>query len=50
MDPLITIGHPSGIVQVKATIDDGGNIECASVVRTARRIFEGRVFWSEKIE
>ena len=47
--PVITIGHPSGRIQCNAVMDDGGNVECASVVRTARRIFEGQVFWSEEI-
>lgn len=34
----ITIGHPSGRIQVNATMDDNGDVECCTVVRTARRI------------
>lgn len=37
-DGVITIGHPSGRIQVNATMDDKGNVECCTVVRTARRI------------
>lgn len=35
---VITIGHPSGRIQVNATMDDKGDVECCTVVRTARRI------------
>lgn len=35
---VITIGHPSGRIQVNATLDHKGIVECCSVVRTARRI------------
>ena len=44
---FITIGHPSGRVQVDAKVDDAGDIESCTVVRTARRLMEGQVFWSE---
>jgi 2-methylaconitate cis-trans-isomerase PrpF len=37
-DGVITIGHPSGRIQVNATMDDKGDIECCTVIRTARRI------------
>jgi 2-methylaconitate cis-trans-isomerase PrpF len=43
----ITIGHTSGKIQVNATIDAKGDAECATVYRTARRIFEGQMFWNE---
>jgi 2-methylaconitate cis-trans-isomerase PrpF len=46
----IRIGHPSGIVVVaaKATTKEGvTRIEHASVYRTARRLFEGTVFYRE---
>jgi 2-methylaconitate cis-trans-isomerase PrpF len=46
-DGVITIGHPSGRIQVDAKMDDIGQVESASVVRTARRLMEGRVFWNE---
>ena len=37
-DGVITIGHPSGRIQVNATMDDKGDVECCTVIRTARRI------------
>jgi hypothetical protein len=43
---LITIGHSSGRIQVNATMDEKGDVESASVVRTARRLMEGRVYWN----
>src|SRR5215469_14384725 len=43
---MITIGHPSGRMQVNAKMDDGGRLESCSLVRTARRIMDGRVYWS----
>ncbi|KAF1991442.1 DUF453-domain-containing protein [Aulographum hederae CBS 113979] len=44
---MVTIGHPSGQIQVNATMDEQGEVECATVFRTARRIMEGEVFWNE---
>ncbi|KAL3480784.1 PrpF protein [Aspergillus californicus] len=41
----ITIGHASGSVLVGATFGDDGGLRFATVFRTARRLFEGRVFW-----
>ncbi|MBE7179896.1 MAG: PrpF family protein, partial [Terriglobus roseus] len=46
-DDMITIGHSSGQIQVNAKVDANGNIESATVFRTARRIMEGKVFWNE---
>lgn len=43
---VITIGHPSGRIQVDAVMDANGEVESASVVRTARRLMEGTVFWN----
>jgi len=43
---VITIGHPSGRIQVNAVMDGNGEVECASVVRTARRLMEGRIYWN----
>jgi len=40
----LRIGHPSGTILVSAKVDDG-TIEYASVYRTARRLFEGAVFY-----
>jgi hypothetical protein len=42
----VTLGHPSGKIEISVTTDDNGCVECASVMRTARRIFEGSIFWS----
>ncbi|OCL03179.1 DUF453-domain-containing protein [Glonium stellatum] len=44
---MITIGHSSGRIQVNATMNSNNEAECETVFRTARRIFEGRVFWNE---
>jgi len=44
---FVTIGHPSGKIEVGSKMDGHGDVECVSVVRTARRIFEGQVFWNE---
>jgi 2-methylaconitate cis-trans-isomerase PrpF len=43
---LIAIGHPSGRIEVNATMNATGDVECATVMRTARRLMEGRVFWN----
>jgi 2-methylaconitate cis-trans-isomerase PrpF len=46
VDPAgITIGHASGNILVGATLGDHGGLEYATVFRTARRLFEGRIFW-----
>ncbi|KAL5344129.1 PrpF protein [Aspergillus crustosus] len=46
VDPAgITIGHASGSVLVGATFGGNGRLEYATVFRTARRLFEGRIFW-----
>ena len=37
----IAIGHSRGRIQVNATMDSNNEAECATVFRTARRIFEG---------
>jgi 2-methylaconitate cis-trans-isomerase PrpF len=42
----VRIGHPSGKIEVNAVMDDKGEVESASVIRTTRRIFEGQVFWN----
>ncbi|KAL1995444.1 hypothetical protein VTN49DRAFT_1631 [Thermomyces lanuginosus] len=41
----VTIGHASGKLLVGATFGADGELEYATVFRTARRLFEGRVFW-----
>ncbi|KAL2817553.1 PrpF protein [Aspergillus granulosus] len=46
VDPAgITIGHASGTILVGATFGADGGLEFATVFRTARRLFEGRIFW-----
>jgi 2-methylaconitate cis-trans-isomerase PrpF len=46
VDPAgITIGHASGSVLVGATFGADGGLDYATVFRTARRLFEGRIFW-----
>jgi 2-methylaconitate cis-trans-isomerase PrpF len=44
-DAGITIGHASGNLLVGANFDDAGALLSATVFRTARRLFEGRIFW-----
>ncbi|KAL6238414.1 hypothetical protein BDW75DRAFT_201713 [Aspergillus navahoensis] len=41
----ITIGHASGNILVGATFGADGGLDFATVFRTARRLFEGRIFW-----
>ena len=44
----ITIGHASGNLLVGATFDENGGLNAATVFRTARRLFEGRIFWKNE--
>lgn len=44
----ITIGHASGNLLVGATFDGNGELNAATVFRTARRLFEGRIFWKNE--
>lgn len=44
----ITIGHASGNLLVGATFDQNGGLNAATVFRTARRLFEGRIFWKNE--
>lgn len=41
----ITIGHPSGKIVVGAKFSEQGEVHHATLFRTARRLFEGTVFW-----
>ncbi|KAL5000023.1 PrpF protein [Aspergillus recurvatus] len=46
VDPTgITIGHASGNILVGATFGADGGLDFATVFRTARRLFEGTIFW-----
>ena len=38
------IEHPTGEMTVVATLDDQGNVQRAAILRTARKLFDGRVF------
>lgn len=40
---LVGVEHPSGAIQVELALDAAGQVARASLVRTARRIFEGHV-------
>lgn len=48
-DAGITIGHASGNLLVGAHFDEDGSLSSATVFRTARRLFEGRIFWKNEI-
>lgn len=41
----ITIGHASGKLMVDAKFSESGHLESASVLRTARRLMEGTIYW-----
>ncbi|PLB51459.1 DUF453-domain-containing protein [Aspergillus steynii IBT 23096] len=45
----ITINHASGNLLVGADIDETGRLKFATVFRTARRLFEGRIFWKDEV-
>lgn len=49
---MLTIGHASGKIQVNASMDpEKPHLPLsASVFRTARRIFQGKVFWTDSGE
>ena len=40
----LSIEHPSGETTVLATVDAGGSVTAAAVLRTARKLFDGVVF------
>lgn len=46
-DAGVTIGHASGNLLVGANFDNDGALLSATVFRTARRLFEGRIFWKK---
>lgn len=41
----ITIGHPSGKIVVNSEFNEHGDVQHATLFRTARKLFEGSVFW-----
>lgn len=42
----ILIGHASGKIPATAVLDSDGNVESGTVYRTARKIMEGKIFYS----
>lgn len=44
----VTIGHASGNLLVGAMFNEFGDLDAATVFRTARRAFEGRIFWKNE--
>jgi 2-methylaconitate cis-trans-isomerase PrpF len=52
MEDAITIGHASGRLQVNATMNTKNKLYPVSgtVYRTAKRLFEGETFWSDKTD
>ncbi|KAH4225627.1 hypothetical protein HBI06_114550 [Parastagonospora nodorum] len=52
MQDAITIGHASGRIQVNATMDKNDSLipTKATVYRTAKRLFEGHTFWTDRGE
>lgn len=40
----LKIEHPIGETTIVAGLDDKGNVESAAILRTARKLFDGRVF------
>jgi 2-methylaconitate cis-trans-isomerase PrpF len=43
LSSLVNLEHPSGRTEIDLSIDASGHISGASLVRTARRIFEGKI-------
>jgi hypothetical protein len=43
LSPLVNLEHPSGRIEIDLSFDASGHVSRASLVRTARRIFEGNV-------
>jgi 2-methylaconitate cis-trans-isomerase PrpF len=47
MEDAITIGHASGRIQVNATMSDKLDPTSATVYRTAKRLLEGKTYWTD---
>jgi 2-methylaconitate cis-trans-isomerase PrpF len=43
LSSVVAVEHPTGRIEVDLSLDESGHIARASLVRTARRIFEGNV-------
>lgn len=41
----VTLGHPSGTIMVGSEYDQRGSLICVNVLRTARRLMDGYVYW-----
>jgi 2-methylaconitate cis-trans-isomerase PrpF len=52
MEGAITIGHGSGRLQVNAIMDEKNKLVpiTGTVYRTAKRLFEGEIFWTDSTE
>lgn len=46
----VTVGHASGSLLVGTTFDENGRLDFATVFRSARRLFDGVVFWKSNEE
>jgi 2-methylaconitate cis-trans-isomerase PrpF len=44
-DGVLTIGHPSGAIEVAVEKDGRGNVRAVNVLRTARPVMEGMVYY-----
>jgi 2-methylaconitate cis-trans-isomerase PrpF len=42
-EAMVVIEHPGGRIDVELRLNDNGAIERGALVRTARRIFEGKI-------
>ncbi len=43
-EKTLSIEHPTGEMTVVATLDEGGTVQRAAILRTARKLFDGVVF------
>jgi hypothetical protein len=43
LSSVVAVEHPTGRIEVDLSLDEAGHVARASLVRTARRIFEGNV-------
>ncbi|KAF2839636.1 DUF453 domain-containing protein [Patellaria atrata CBS 101060] len=49
MEGIVTLGHPSGMIRVDAVSDGEGGVKTVTVLRTARRIMDGVVYWEDGV-
>ncbi len=41
---MLAVEHPSGVAECVVTVDDAGQVVEAGMLRTARKLFDGKVF------